>query len=113
LAQNFNPDFTFFIYKEKKGFWPGLITQLKPEKNLIVLKPEIAKLENSTNLERLFITKPEGEKGLFRDVLLSGQPARVLDFSVSSPAKFIYGWFHNYLVISTSEVGLKEAIGRL
>lgn len=112
LDQNFNPDFTFFIYKNKNGFWPGFVIKLAKDKNWVVVKPEVAKLERSANLADFFITEPGERVGDFKDKLVSSQSARVLSYS-KAPASLIYGWFHDYLVISTSEEGLKEAVGRL
>lgn len=111
LASNFNPDFTFFIYQTKKGFWPGLLAQAQSEKNWILLKPEIVKLENS-EVETFFLGNPGRRIGFFEDSLISRQSARILKFE-SPEASFVYGWFHDYLVMSTSLEGLKEAVNRL
>ncbi|MEK9173210.1 MAG: hypothetical protein AAB594_01375 [Patescibacteria group bacterium] len=112
MEQNFNQDFTFFTYKDKNGFWPGLVIQLKKGKNWVVVKPEVSKMEKSENLGDFFITLPGDRVGDFKDVLISSQSARILKYSKPS-ANLIYGWFHNYIVISTSDEGLRAAIERL
>ncbi len=110
--QNFNQDFTFFAYKNKDGFWPGLVIQLKKGKNWVVVKPEVSKMERSENLSDFFLTLPGDRVEDFKDILISGQAARTLKYPKSS-ANLAYGWFHNYLVISTSDEGLRVAIERL
>lgn len=109
---NFNLDFTYFIYKNSNGFWPGLVLQLKPEKSQIVMDSQIRKIETGEDLFKLFITQPKERSGIFQSVLISGEPARSLKLN-NSDANFVYGWFHNYLVISTSLTGLEEAIKKL
>ncbi len=111
-AENFEPDFTLFVFKNKDGFWPGVVAQLGEGKSWLILKSQITQLERSSDFEKFFVTTPGSRFGNFEDKLISGQPARSLKYSKSS-AEFIYGWFHNYMVISTSLDGLKEAIGRL
>jgi len=109
---NFNPDFTIFVYKDKNGSWPGYILGLKPGQNWLFLKSDIAQLENSAKIVNLFLTSPgDPSKEGFRETVVGGQPARILNFS--SGASFVYGWFRGYLILSTSEDGLKEALARL
>lgn len=112
LAKNFDHDFTFFVYKNRDGFWPGFVTKLRPDKSWVLLKLEISKMEKSPDLSSLFITDPGAPSGDFKDTLVINQPARSLKFGAPS-ANLIYGWFHDYLVISTSEAGLKEVIRKL
>ena len=112
LAANFNFDFTAFVYKAKDEFWPGLILQPQSSKNLVLLKSEVLKLESNSDIETLFLTNPGERLGEFADTSMSGQLARFLQFK-NPTANFIYGWFHGYLIISTSLDGLKEAVNRL
>ncbi|MEK7181176.1 MAG: hypothetical protein AAB738_02465 [Patescibacteria group bacterium] len=112
LAANFNLDFTAFVYKTKDGFWPGLIIKPQSGKNWILLKPGVVKLEESRDIESLFLTNPGDKTGEFEDVSVSGQLARSLKFK-NPTANFIYGWFHDDLIISTSLEGLRDVIGRL
>lgn len=112
IEQNFNRDFTFFVYKDKNGFWPGFIVQLKKGKNWVVVKPEVSRIEKSENLGDFFISPPGDQIGDFKDILISGQVARISKYSKPS-ANLVYGWFHDYIVISASDEGLRAAIERL
>lgn len=112
LADNFNPDFTFFIFKDGVDFWPGLIAKPKSGKSLALLQSEVLKLESSGNLVNLFLKFPGQGQEKFQDILILGEPTRKLEFP-DGGGEFIYGWFHGFLVISTSEAGLKEAALRL
>ena len=118
LASAFNPDFTVFLYKDKNGLspaeaglWPGYILQLKTNKTPLLLQPDVAKIESaSSNWEDLFLQPPGSPIAMFRDVLVSGQPVRILNFS-DTKSVLVYGWFLNkYLIISTSLDGMKQAI---
>ncbi len=111
-AQEFNPDFTFFVFRNKDGDWPGLVTKFVEGRSWLVLKNRIVAMESSADLEELFVVAPGNRFGGFADTLVSGQPARALEFSKPS-TRFVYGSFHNYLLISTSLEGLKEAVARL
>jgi len=112
LAANFNYDFTAFVYETKDGFWPGLVMRPQSSKNLVLLKSGVVKLEAISDIEALFLTNPGDKMGEFADVSVRGQLARSLKFK-NSTANFVYGWFHDDLIISTSLEGLKEVIGRL
>ena len=59
------------------------------------------------------VAPPGTPDAAFKDALVDSQPVRALRYS--SGAMFVYGWFgnNNYLVISTSEAGLKAAEKRL
>ncbi|MBI4086323.1 MAG: hypothetical protein HY433_03755 [Candidatus Liptonbacteria bacterium] len=128
LVFAFNPDFTVFLYKDKKGLpagpfrqnsgdasqtviWPGYIFQLKTGQTPLLLQPMVAKIESaSSNWENLFLQSPGNPAAAFRDALVSGQPVRVLDFS-DGKSVLVYGWlFNKYLIISTSLEGMKQAI---
>jgi len=112
LAENLNPDFTFFVFKDNKDYWPGLVAEFKKGNQWLILKSDINKLEVSDNLDALFLADPGTSNGVFEDVLISGQPVRVLKFGDGS-AELIYGWLHGYMVISTSLDGLISAINHL
>jgi len=112
LSTHFNLDATFFIYKDKEGFWPGLITSLKPTENWLFLKNDVAKLEKSPKINNFFLSFPGDKIGDFKDDVVSGQPVRTLTFTAPG-AIFIYGWFRGNLILSTSEEGLKQALARL
>ncbi|RJP44164.1 hypothetical protein C4587_02140 [Candidatus Parcubacteria bacterium] len=113
LAANFDPDFTYFAYRDANGEWPGVILKPKPEQSPPLLAREILKLELSPKLANLFLESPGSrESAGFSDGTIAGQPIRSLDFE-NPGATLVYGWFHGYCVISTSEEGLRSAISLL
>ena len=112
LVSKFNPDPTFFVYKEDKNFFTGYVLALKPSENWLFLRDEAAKLEWSNKIENFFLKTPgaKSQSG-FEDAVINNQPARSLQFS--SGESFVYGWFRGHLILSASEGGFKEAMGRL
>lgn len=113
FATNFEPDFTYFIYKDKQGYWPGYVLALKPGQNWLFLKSDVMKLEESPKLENLFITAPGKKTGeAFQDGTIERQPVRALVFD-GPGGVFIYGWFRGYFIMSTSNEGLKQALSRI
>lgn len=114
FLKNFNQDFTAFIYKDKNGAWPGYILELTGGKNPLFFQSEISKLESDSAAINAFYLNPPGASSAdFQDSQLVGEPIRTLSFEQNG-AVFVYGWFHSkYLVISTSLIGLKEAVKRL
>lgn len=116
LNENFNPDFTAFVYKDKNGFWPGYVFKLLPNKNWLFLKdqPAIINIERSDKLNLLFLSPPGSESSRgFEDETILNQPFRVLNYK-NQGAKFIYGWVvGGYFVLSTSRGGLEEALARI
>lgn len=112
LSNTFVPDFTFFVYKDADGYWPGYILALQPNQVWLYASPEVAKLEKSPSLEVLFATFPGGRAGDFMDDKIESQPVRSLGFS-NAAAHLTYGWMRNYLIISTSKEGFRQALGRL
>jgi len=112
VSKNFNPDFTFYVYKGEGGLWPGLVAKLKPGKSKLLLQQEISKLEGSDKIANLYLDSPGETTLTFKDVLVFGEPARIADFSKKG-ARFVYGWFHNFFVVSTSDEGLLEVLLKL
>lgn len=113
LAAHFNPDATYFVYKDKTGFWPGYILALKPGDNWLFVEPDVAKLELSPKVPDFYLgatgtPSPDG----FTDFPIGSKRVRIINFS-NPTSTFIYGWFGNDLVLSTSINGLKEALTRL
>jgi hypothetical protein len=113
LSDNFSLDATFFVYKDKNGFWPGYVLALQSSKNWLFLKDDVAKLESSPKIRNLFLSSPgEPLAPGFKDDTADDQPIRVEVFSAPG-ASFSYGWYHGYLILSTSEDGFKQALARL
>jgi len=104
-------DYTAFVKKIKGVLYPGYIFKLKSGQNPILLQQKTMALEsNPDDFRGLFMSDPGAAQGTFRDTQVSGQPARILPFPASSNT-LLYGWFFNtYLVMSTSDAGLKDAI---
>lgn len=92
---------------------PVYVFKLKDNENPILLQRETLSLETDTAaFGKLFFSDPGTPIGTFKDIQVSGQPARALSFQ-NGPT-LIYGWFFNtYLIIGTSEASLKGAIERL
>ena len=120
LNENFEKDFTLFLYKDKNslpagkaGLWPGYILQLKAGKSPIFLQKAVLQKMESASAERanLFLTPPGVPAGSqFQNGLSGGQPIWFINYSNAS-STIAYGWFFNkYLAISTSLDGLKQAI---
>ncbi|MDP3948691.1 MAG: hypothetical protein Q8Q17_01940 [bacterium] len=119
LNENFEKDFTLFLYKDKSGLpaqaglWPGYILQLKSGKSPIFLQKAVLQKMESSSVERanLFLVSPGvPANSQFQNGLSSGQPIWFMNFQNASSV-LAYGWFFNkYLTISTSFEGLKQAI---
>ncbi len=117
----FEEDFTAFLYYDGKGAWPGYVAKLKPSVIIINAQTQVKQIEQSAYLKNFFIQTvgPANVQG-FENGEADGKPIRYLTFPRSGDV-FSYGWFTdfvdskavNYLVISTSERGLEEAVKRL
>ena len=118
FAAHFNPDGSLFVYRNTSGSWPGLVFTLTAGDNWLFVKDDVAKLESSLKFMNLFLTVPgtpakEGfQDTILKDTVVENQSVRMLEFSATGTA-FVYGWFRNALIISTSEEGFREAMGRL
>lgn len=115
LSAHFNPDATFFAYRDANGFWPGYVIALLPGENPLSLKNGIqTAIESSTKTGNVFLTgtAPASPSG-FTDAVAGSTTVRALNFTGIKPAFFVYGWFQRYLVISTSRNGFIEALARL
>lgn len=112
LEGNFNSDFTYFVYKDKNGYWPGYILELKPGKNWLFLRSDTLVLEASPKLANLFLVDPGNIQGTFADGVVSGQPVRAAVFTKPG-AVLTYGWFRGYFIVGTSQDGLKRALEHL
>lgn len=113
VSKHFLPDATFFVWQYATGTWPGIVIGLKSTENWLFIQNDVAKLESSPKLVNLFVADPGAPSpGGFKDVTEAGQHARILTYSAPR-AVVVYGLFHSYLVLSTSEDGLKQAITRL
>lgn len=105
---NLEKDFTAFAYYDVNGVWPGYVFQLKSGSDLTAAKSGFAGMEASKNLTNFYLVNP-GTPAAFKDgAPISGNTVRYLSYSKAG-ASFNYGWLGNYLVLSTSYSGFKEA----
>ncbi len=112
---HFNPDATFFVYRDKSGFSPGIVLSLKSGDNWLYAKNDVAQLESSPDIVNLFLQNVGTPAGSgFADSAISSTAVRVLSFpNATPPAYFIYGWYQTDLILSTSENGFTAATKRL
>ena len=116
LAAHFNPDATFFVYRNAAGFWPGYVFSLKQGENWLFSGTDVAKLESSPNITNFFLTDVGAPaKGGFVDGTVSSTAVRMLTFTKGSATNmFVYGWYKSvYLIVSTSKDGFAAAMARL
>ena len=114
LSVHFNPDATFFAYRDSNGFWPGYVIAVRPGENQLSLKSGVQAIESSSAIGNIFFTgvgaaSPSG----FTDAVIAGVTVRVLNFTGAKPVSFVYGWFQNDLIISASRDGFAQAVARL
>lgn len=114
LSAHFNPDATFFAYRDNNGFWPGYVIAVRPGENQLLLKSGVQVIESSPAIGNIFlieagVASPSG----FTDAVISGTTVRVLNFTGAKSVSFVYGWFQDYLVISASQNGFAQAVARL
>lgn len=116
LAAHFNPDATFFLYRDASGvFWPGYVIALSPGENWLYLQSDVAKLESSPSIANFFLVNVGASAaGGFTDATVSSTPVRVLSYpNASPPASFLYGWHNADLILSTSQAGFMQALAHL
>ncbi len=118
LASDFNPDATFFAYRDSNGFWPGYIIGLAPNQSWLTVESGVQQIESSPNTPNLFLATNIGTPSTdgFTDSTIGSASVRVLPFFGGTiPAYFAYGWTpdHQYLILSTSQAGFAAALTRL
>lgn len=115
LSAHFNPDATFFAYRNSSGIWPGYVIALRSGENQTSLKGSLQTIESSTEISNIFLTAVTGTASPsgFTDAVIGSTTARMLNFTGATSTSFIYGWFKNYLILSTSRDGFAQAVARL
>ena len=117
LAENFNPDATFFVYRDANGFWPGYIIALDPTQNWLAVQSSVQQVEASAAIANLFLMNVgTASPDSFTDTMVASSSVRVLPFFGGTvPGYFTYGWTpdHQYLILSTSQSGFAAALSRL
>ncbi len=111
---NFEKDFTGFLYYDKNGAWPGYVFRLKQDAKIDEVKVAIKAFEKLPSLANLYLVSPGKPKaGEFKDgALINNNPIRYFAYSLPG-ASLNYGWIGNDLVVSTSYLGYKEAVRML
>lgn len=115
FIKNFNPDFTFFIYTNQNGLWPGSVIQAKPDnQTLEEIKEKVRDIENkdSALLAKTFFYTHPGKANTWKDGEINGYPARYITFEKEG-ASLIITWLDNYLLIATNYKGAQEAASSL
>lgn len=109
LRENFEEDFTAFLYYDENGAWPGFVLRLKADTatDLMSLRAKLASLEG-LDLSGFYLS-PAGQPGMFKSSQVNSQPTRYLTFSMTGAA-FNYGVLSRYLIISTSYNGFLSAL---
>lgn len=112
---SFAPDATFYVYRDKNGLWPGYVLSLNAGQTSSSVAAAVQQLESSANISNLFIVDPgTPSSDGFTGSMTAGIPVRILPFSGPSiPSYFTYGWYRNYLIVSTSKNGFAAAVADL
>ncbi len=120
VSARFEQDFTAFAVRDKDAFWPGYILKLKKGQTPLTLRTQAAVMIEGVapDFPGLFfapISAPSvTSTNVFKDGQVNNQSVRIFSFGRPNAPVVIYGWFFNsYLVISTSEDGLRQAVARL
>jgi hypothetical protein len=112
---HFEKDFTLFALRERAGgVWPGYVFKRK-EGDMASLSAQIDAIVKGSpsSLGSLFLFSSGNATGTFSEFQVVGQTVSMIQFT-SPRAVVAYGWFFNkYLIVSTSEAGLREAVRRL
>jgi hypothetical protein len=108
---SFEADFSFFVFTNDKGSWPGIVAVLKTGASADEAKTGIAKIETGSETKNFFLADP-GTAQTWKEGQTSGVVNRYLSFSKAG-AGLNYGWSGNKLIISTSYDGFKELLKNL
>lgn len=100
LSNLFEDDFTAYLYYDNNGVWPGYVVKIKAG-------GDIREIENSD--VTVFYVTPPGIMGNFKDGKVGVYSTRYA-IGTKSGSAFNYGYFGNYLILSTSYNGLKAAL---
>jgi flagellar basal body-associated protein FliL len=115
VLADFNPDATFYVYRDSNGTWPGYILELSSGETQTAVAASVKQLEQSSNIGNVFLTDPgTPSSDGFTDTTIASLPVRVLPFEgIAAPSYFTYGWDGNYLILSTSQNGFAAAVANL
>lgn len=112
LEPVFESDFTIFVFKDKKGDWPGFVATIKDlVENEGVIKENLTKLETSNNVKNFYFSDPGTAEG-FKDGKIDNINVRYTLFTQPGAA-FSYVLKNNLLIVATSYSSLQAAIDLL
>lgn len=123
VTKYFEPDFTYFVYSDKNGSWPGFVARFSSQPDLYKEGLDVTIPATKTKIQGLlesdggavsnfFLVNP-GTAQHWKDGKINSVSTRYSAFSQVG-ASFNYGWLpNNLLLISTSYNGAKEAVRRL
>jgi flagellar basal body-associated protein FliL len=114
-SASFNPDATFFVYRDRNGLWPGYVLSLATGQSSSSAAASVQQLESSASISNLFLSDPgTPSSDGFTDSVAAGVPVRMLPFTgLTIPSYFTYGWYKNHLILSTSKNGFIAATTNL
>jgi len=106
----FNEDLTTFLHHDENGAWPGYVFLLSDGADANLVSLAVAdEVESGANLNAFYLTAPgAADEGVFQNGSVNGISTRYLPLGVTG-ASFNYGWSGNYLILSASFNGFKEA----
>jgi|GEM_PF-1760848 len=112
-TDQFEKDFTAFLYYDSQGVWPGYIAKMKGGVTAAQVMLDLQNAEPVLNIEKFYLTGHEsGALGEFKDGQAKEIPTRYL-VGANAGAAFNYGVFGDYLVLSTSYNGLLKSLSLL
>jgi hypothetical protein len=115
LFSNFNPDASFFIYKDKNGnFWPGYVLSTLQNVNSNLISSVANDIESSQSISNIFINGSWNMASSgFSNLIISSDTLRAINFTGNGQSSFVYGWVNNDLIISSSRDGFSQAMKHL
>lgn len=112
LSPAFESDFTLFVFRDKKGDWPGFVVKIKDLlKNEDAIKENLTKLEASNSIKNLYFSGPGVAEG-FKDGEIDNINVRYTLFSQPGAA-FSYVFKNDLLIVTTSYSSLQAVIDLL
>lgn len=109
LKNNFEDDFTAFIYYDETGAWPGYVIKRRSEATQIIAQNAFRKIESSASLKNLFLSDPGNSKNEFKTGEYNGIGTRYLVYE-SQGAAINYAWVNDSLILVTHFPALQSLI---
>ncbi len=111
VASSFEPDFSLFALTNPQGTWLGFVAKAKTGTSLPDLQKQIGEIEKSSASLNFYLESP-GVSQSWKSGSANGTPTRYQPFAMPG-ASFNYAWKGEYLIMSASYDGFKEALRRL